>query len=61
MYGRRMARLSSEIVRLSYQRNAAQVFHVIYFRRYQRTAHDFRGSVFQLVKVWPINAKIFGI
>ena len=46
-----MARLSSEIVGLSYQGDAGQAFHVICFRRYQRTAHDFRGSVFQLVKV----------
>ena len=52
-----MARLSSEILRISYQGDAGQVFHVICFRRYQRTAHDFRGSVFQVVKVGPIMLK----
>ena len=52
-----MARLSSEIPGLSYQGDEGQVFHVICFRRYQRTAHDFRGSVFQLVKVGPIMLK----
>ena len=52
-----MARLSSEILGLSYQGDAGQVSHVICFRRYQRTAHDFRGSVFQLVKVGPIMLK----
>ena len=52
-----MARLSSEILGLRYQGDAGQVFHVICFGRYQRTAHDFRGSVFQLVKVEPIMLK----
>ena len=52
-----MARLSSEILGLSYQGDAVWVFHVICFRRYQRTAHDFRVSVFQLVKVEPIMLK----
>ena len=52
-----MARLSSEILGLSYQGHAGQVFQVICFRRYQRTAHDFRGSLFQLVKVGPILLK----
>ena len=41
VYGRRVARLSSEILGLSYQGDAGQVFHVICFRRYQRTAQDF--------------------
>ena len=50
-----MARLSSEILGLSYHTDAGQVFHVICFRLYQRTTHDFRGSVFQLVKVGPIT------
>ena len=46
VYGRRMARLCSEILGLSYQGDAGQVFHIVCFRCYQRTAHDFRGSVF---------------
>ena len=37
--------------------DAGQVFHAICFRRYQRTAYDFRGSVFQLVKNWAYYAK----
>ena len=49
--------MSSEILRLSYKGDAGQVFHVTCFRRYQRTAHDFQGSVFQLVKVGPIMLK----
>ena len=49
--------MSSEILGLSYQGDAGQVFHVICFRHYQRTAHDFPGSVFQLVKVGPIMLK----
>ena len=57
MYGKRIARLSSVILGLSYHGDADQVFHVMCFRRYQRSAHDFRGSVFQLVKVGPIMLK----
>ena len=49
--------MSSEILELSYQGDADQDFHVICCRRYQRTAHDFRGSVFQLLKVGPIMLK----
>ena len=52
-----MARLSSEILGLSCQGDAGQVFHVICFQRYQRTAHDFRSSLFQLVNVGPIMLK----
>ena len=52
-----MVTLSSEILGLSYHGDASQVFHVICFRRYQRTARDFRGSVFQLLKVGPIMFK----
>ena len=52
-----MAKLSSEILGLSYQGDAGQVFRIICFRSYQRTAHDFRSSVFQLVKVGPIMLK----
>ena len=52
-----MAKLSSEILGLSYQGDAGQVFHVICFRPYQRTAHDFRGSLFQLVKIGPVVLK----
>ena len=57
MYGRRIGRLSSEILGLRYQGDAGQVFHVICFRRCQRTAHDFQGSMFQLIKVGPIMLK----
>ena len=46
VYGRRMARLSSEILGLGYQGDAGQAFYVICFRRYQRTAYYFRRSVF---------------
>ena len=49
--------MSSEILGLSYQGGAGQVFHVICFQCYQRTTHDFRGSVFQLVKVVPVMLK----
>ena len=52
-----MERLRSEILGVSYQGDAGQVFHVICFRRYQKTAHDFRGSVFQLVKIGPTMLK----
>ena len=44
---------------LSYQGHAGHVFHDICLRRYQRTAHDFRGSVFRLVKVGLIIPKSF--
>ena len=49
--------MSYEILGLSFQGHAGQVFHVICFRRYQRTAYYFRGSVFQLIKVVPIMLK----
>ena len=48
--GQCMARLSTEILGFRYQGDAGPVFYVICFD-YQRTAYDFRGSVFQLVKL----------
>ena len=52
-----MARSSFECLGLTYHGDAVQVFHVVYFRGYQRTAHDFRGSVLQLVNVGLIMLK----
>ena len=49
--------MSSETLELSYQGDAGQVFDVICFRCYQRTAHDFRDSVLRQVKVGPIMLK----
>ena len=54
VYARRMARLRSEILGLGYQGDAGQVFYVICFRRYQRTAYDFQSSV---LKIGPIMLK----
>ena len=48
--GKRVPRLSTEILGFRYQGDAGQGFHVTCFD-YQKTAYDFRGSVFQLVKL----------